>query len=261
MKTDGFDKAGSAGKRLRHNYAKNLHDNGVWQFQQAQEQPAWTIPRFMAQSDARLVGVKTQHAKHCAAALVEAGFGNAGFDALGNRFVSAALILNPHAPQRRTANCVSDHDAQRHAGIGGKRRPHRRMAVQVDIAGHGCGDFGAAGLGRCIGRFAFGDAFCFALCQIAFVKRHFAIVSNGNIDPPAFALGGGGKLVAMEVLPIGQNDNIAPSVPDIRSLAFLDGRALRVLELAHVPEIAVLLEQVFDDTALIGFKVEQRDAG
>ena len=36
---------------------------------------------------------------------------------------------------------------------------------------------------------------------------------------------------------------------------------LRVLELAHLAEIAVLLEQVFNDTALIGFKVEQRDAG
>jgi hypothetical protein len=111
------------------------------------------------------------------------------------------------------------------------------------------------------GRFALGDALCFALGQIALVKRHLAIVGNGHIDPPAFALRSGRELVAMEILPIGQNDNIAPPVRDIGRLAFLDGRALRVLELAHIAEIAVLLEQVFDDTALIGFKVEQRDAG
>ncbi len=121
VKTNGFDESGSACQCLGHDHAQHLHDHRVGQFQQPLEQSADAVPRFVAQGNAGFVGVEVQHGKHRAPPLVEAGFGNAGFDALGDRFVTAALILHPHPPQGRTANRMGNHDAQRHAAIRGKR--------------------------------------------------------------------------------------------------------------------------------------------
>jgi hypothetical protein len=93
----------------------------------------------MALGDGRRFRIKPKHFKHRAAALVEAGFGNAGFDALGDGGIAAALILHPHAPQRRSANRMGDHDAQRQRGLRRQCRPHCRVAVQVDCKGRGMG--------------------------------------------------------------------------------------------------------------------------
>ena len=58
-----------------------------------------------------------------------------------------------------------------------------------------------------------------------------------------------------------KNDDLAPARFKVSQAARLDRRALRFPERISVGEIAVVAEQVGDDLAGVGGKVEQRDTG
>ena len=161
---------------------------------------------------------------------------------------------------------MGDHDAQSHAAVRGKRQPHRRVAVQVDVAGHRCGDFRAGGRGL-LRRLAAALTAALALAprllagQIALMKGDLTFGVDVDIDPPAFALGGHFMLPCLEI-DTGRDDlDRAPPVFEIGGLAPLDLGGLRGPELVGIGEIAFIAEKVFDDLAVEGGKIEQRRAG
>src|SRR3546814_7715636 len=85
---------------------------------------------------------------------------------------------------------MGDHDAQRDRRMARQFGAHRRMAVQIDIAGQRRGQFGSHHLGQCGYVLALGlglaESLAFLLRDIAFVEGDLAAIVDRDIDPPAF---------------------------------------------------------------------------
>src|SRR3546814_18144122 len=89
------------------------------------------------------------------------------------RIVAGALALHLDLPQRRTRDGMGDHDAQRDRRMARQFGAHRRMAVQIDIAGTRRGQFGSHPLGQCGYVLALGLGLAESL---AFISREIAFV-------------------------------------------------------------------------------------
>ena len=212
--------------------------------------------------DGCALGIETKNAKHRAAALVELDFGGARLDALVNRIVAGALALHLDLPKRRTRDGMGDHDAQRDRRMARQFGAHRRMAVQIDIAGQRRGQFGSCHLGqhRPILTLGLGlaEPLAFFLRDIALVEGDFAAIVDRDIDTPALALGGFFMLPSREMALRRDDLDGAPAIFEILGFALLDFGRLRRPKSIAVREIAALLEQVGDDLAGIIGHVEQR---
>ena len=244
MDAQCLDQFAASGQRLGHDHAQYLHHNSIGHIKQAQQQAAHAVAGFMAECNRGFVGIKAKHSQHRTAALVKPRLRRAGFDALGNRLLAAALLLHLHIPQRRTANRMGHHDAQRDIGTGRKFAAHGSMAVQINIFRHRAGNFRAGrlvGLGITLSGFPNPR---FLGGQIAFMERDLALGAHINIDAASLALGRLSMVPSLEIAVLRDDLNIAPAILQIfRFLGFNRG-GLRFPELVSIGKIAIFGKQV-----------------